>query len=327
MTDYFFDPAVDESGGGAEAIDYIDGSVVYEGNAIFLCNKSTGRFSVWMADIDLALDEEAGGVIKPDSNAGDKRYRKIFDGGRIVLPSSNVDQTDDSIMGTLAWHKTAIGTSRQKVKFLSGFTYLISDDFDCGAYVDLDIEPGALIQPAASKSLTVYSPANILAAPNQQIIDTTNNSTNPMLFTNPGEVNCEWWGTDDVALQAAISSRASGGQKVWVNGNIDVDAQVTSEFYTKVIGRGWANSKITVTTGGQLYLSGSTDSRNVVFEDLWIYSADTSLDLIQIASGYEVSFINCYIQGGGKSIRIDEGLRIIFDRSKIANDGGILLER
>ena len=93
---------------------------------------------------------------------------------------------------------TAIGTSDLTTLLLRPGTWVLDADADYSAYsnVFFKVAPGAQIQPAAGVSLTVYSPEHILASPRQQIIDATNNSTNPLLFTEPGTIYGNWWDED-----------------------------------------------------------------------------------------------------------------------------------
>ena len=97
--------------------------------------------------------------------------------------------------------------------------YVLGTSDTAGSNIKFKFENGAEIKPAATKVLTVYSPDHIAAGKQQQIIDITNNSTNPLVFTNPGAVSPDWWlenttpGTTNMyaALNLAEASLSSGG--------------------------------------------------------------------------------------------------------------------
>jgi len=115
------------------------------------------------------------------------------DDAPILTPDATVDQYDAGIVGTLSWNKAQIGTDRKVIKILPG-TYKLLTSLILPENIYLDIDNGALFKPAANVSLTVYSPENIIAGDRQQIIDATNNSTNPLLFTSGGRVSIGWYG-------------------------------------------------------------------------------------------------------------------------------------
>jgi len=68
-----------------------------------------------------------------------------------------------------------------------------------------------------SSQLWEEAAEHIIASPQQQIIDDTNNSTNPLLFTVNGVVSPHWFGAidgtnDEVQIQSAVTS-LSGSEK------------------------------------------------------------------------------------------------------------------
>ena len=83
-------------------------------------------------------------------------------------------------------------------------TYTLDTAETTPANIYLKIEPGAIIQPAVGISLTVYSPEHILASPRQQIIDSTNNSTDPLAFTVNGTVYPDWFYSGTGSWHTAI---------------------------------------------------------------------------------------------------------------------------
>jgi len=131
--------------------------------------------------------------------------------------ASEADQGAAGGGNTLKDLITSIGTSKQATIKLahSGAgnttTYTLGTSLDLSSYsnIYLDPEPGALIQPASGKTLTIYSPENIIASPRQQIVDITNNSTDPLVFTVGGTdshpISPHWFGIDGTADEVQIN--------------------------------------------------------------------------------------------------------------------------
>ncbi len=61
------------SGGSADALDFIDGTDLVDADFAFVMT-SAKYFYVYILDADSALDEDVPDVIKPDANAGNKRW-------------------------------------------------------------------------------------------------------------------------------------------------------------------------------------------------------------------------------------------------------------
>ena len=183
-------------------------------------------------------------------------YIQIFpDGDRTLLTSSTVDQGDANIVGTLAWHVADASTDPATVTVLPG-TYKITTNIVVATTMNLNIKKG-IFKPDASKTLTIESPGHIICGQDQQIVDLTNNSTNPLLFADGGIVYPEWWGayndstngdTTADALQACITSLASVsyGAEIKLNGEYLSDTQLTiafsglkisgtGDFYTRIL--------------------------------------------------------------------------------------------
>jgi len=85
MTDQFFYPATSLTGGGTESLDYFDGSVLNNGDAAFVVDAANFAFYVYTLDADNAQDENSPNIIKPDSNAGDKRWVLVFKGDLLAV--------------------------------------------------------------------------------------------------------------------------------------------------------------------------------------------------------------------------------------------------
>ena len=86
-----------------------------------------------------------------------------------------------------------VGTDERIIYFEPG-TWVLSADITGTANIYFQFAPGAYLQPATGITFTAYSPAHIIASPRQQIVDITNNSTDPLAFTNAGSFSAMWWG-------------------------------------------------------------------------------------------------------------------------------------
>jgi len=80
MSDYYFYPAIALTGGADGALDAFDGSTLGNGDAAFVVNPTDFTFSVYTLDADNGQDEDSPSIIKPDANAGDKRWVLVMRG-------------------------------------------------------------------------------------------------------------------------------------------------------------------------------------------------------------------------------------------------------
>ena len=101
-----------------------------------------------------------------------------------------------------------VGTDERTI-YLEPGTWVLSAAITGTANIYFQFAPGAYLQPATGITFTAYSPAHIIASPRQQIIDTTNNSTDPLLFTMGGSdaspIYPHWFGIDGTADQVEIN--------------------------------------------------------------------------------------------------------------------------
>ena len=218
-------------------------------------------------------------------------------------------------------------------------TYTLSTSLDLSSYPYLYLEfaPGAIIQPAASKTLTVYSPEHIIASPRQQIIDITNNSTDPVAFTQKGVVRPDWFvnnatpGTTDMqaALNLANDCSASdstiklSGDDYAVGTRIDLEDRVldgngstiiaTSASMTviRTIKRGWGIHNLTIDvapltfTGVALHIgAGKEDNMSNVHLRDSAYNTRTSPD-------------NNYVIGTGTGLLLD-AFTVVYDGKSVS---------
>jgi hypothetical protein len=113
--------------GGSETtsdLDAIDGQNLADGDVAIVVLPS-GATYIYNLDVDSALTESSPEVISPDTNAGNKRWILVWSGGRVILPDSTVDQSDVSVVGSLAWH-VSDAAAGEVIRILSG-SYTMTD--------------------------------------------------------------------------------------------------------------------------------------------------------------------------------------------------------
>jgi len=150
-----------------------------------------------------------------------KKYGEWMWGVYYVDPT-NADQGATGNGNTIKALATTIDTSKRatlrfaNIDIESGNTtaYTVSTALDLSSYPHLqyDVENGAMIVAASGVTVTIYSPANIIAQPNQHIF--SGNGTVSFLKGTPGEVSPGYWGGDPTGLldsAAAINAAESSG--------------------------------------------------------------------------------------------------------------------
>lgn len=165
----------------------------------------------------LILESSAGVTIWTMDNIELNPY-----GSYIFYPSSaEADHGVVSTGGSLKDILTAIGTTTKATVKLThngvaaNTDYLVATTYDTSAYtnVHFDIENGARLAPAITKTLTLPSPSNIIAS-NQQIFS----GAGTVSFASGGTLYPEWWGidgtADDVQINQAIAAALSSGSAV-----------------------------------------------------------------------------------------------------------------
>ena len=213
--------------------------------------KSTANFVVKShgnntADDFMAIVSYVGDV----STYGVAIFRKWY-----VSPESSItDHSDVLDTGSLAWVINEIGANPAVVEFPGNRTYVINDDVDATANTDeiyFIFQPGAVIRPAATKSFTVKNPFHIQAPGNQQIIDTTNNATDPLIFEGgEGETHTLWFGTGSIGAQAAINSLNSGSGFIRLHSDTWTSGVTISNSYQQLVGYGKNNTTISFNPSG-----------------------------------------------------------------------------
>ena len=258
----------------------------------------------------------------------------------VLTPNATVNQSDAGIVGTLAWHKSQISTDTRAIKILPG-TYKLLSDLILPKNICLDPDSGALLRPAAGVTLTVYSPEHILASYEQQIIDITNNTTDPIAFTIGGTVGAEWCGagandgtTDESThidvLTNALNTVKGGviqfGAKTYT-GNFTIKSFVTfkgsakSIMYQTAAGTNGAihpaMTRLKAKATGAVVDTPVANQYNIVMQDLHIQGLGAATALIGIhwrdvdrSEIINVSFDNMADQ----ALLVDAGLVDRFER-------------
>ncbi len=172
--------------------------------------KSTSNFVVKShdnntADTFMAVVTYIGDV----SEYGISIYHRWY-----VSPDTGItDHSNNATVGSLAWVLSQIGAASAYVEFPGNRTYSLTNSVDTttsSSNIFLVFQAGALIKPAAAQNLRVLRPDRIIAPPTQQVIDTTNNSTNPIIFEEGGNVYPGWMGSaTSTSIQIAIESLES----------------------------------------------------------------------------------------------------------------------
>jgi len=179
-------------------------------------------------------------------------------------------------------------------------------------------------------TLTVYSPEHIIASPRQQVVDWTNNSTNPLLFTYGGTVHPGWYGAlgdgtadDDTPIDLAIdgvtantagivefqSGSTYSVTTINLNSNVtligygatiknaasnqDAVIQGTDVSNIKIIGLTIDGNDANVTTSGDvfgIYIDISSGASNVTIKDCKFQN--TEKDAIYLDGVHEVLITN-----------------------------------
>ena len=87
--------AIALTGGGDGALDALDGATFIDGDGAIVITAS--NFYVYTLDADSGLDEDVPDVIKPDTNAGDKRWTLVRLIKSIVSDPASGEMSIDSI--------------------------------------------------------------------------------------------------------------------------------------------------------------------------------------------------------------------------------------
>lgn len=180
MTNWYVYPYKGLTGGVDGALDSLDGSVLKEGDAAIVINPTTRKMDVLTVDDDSAADEDSPRVIKPDTNAGDKRFCKVklHDGIHEYLSYYTNFETAVAEIGATVC-TLVVDTSNS-----------IADDCSVPATLTLEFRRGCVLTVASGKTLAV---GGKIVTGDYQIFDGDGSVT--FAVNQVVDVYPEWWGT------------------------------------------------------------------------------------------------------------------------------------
>ena len=136
--------ATSHIGGVDGSLDNINGNLLSDGHKAVVVEASG---QVWWYNLDsdsgLGEDRTNFSVITPDNNSLSKRWILVGKTGRVIIPDSTIDQGDDAVVGTLAWHIADLAGSSADISVLEG-TYTVSTNTVVPATVNLVIKPATI---------------------------------------------------------------------------------------------------------------------------------------------------------------------------------------
>lgn len=215
--------AIALAGGGIGALDKIDGAILNDGDVAIVVDAINNNFNSYTLVVDSDATEAVPFIIKPDTNAGEKRWILASSPPKneFYVDSSLADQGAATTEGgrSLKDFVDLIGSTKNATIMFSHYetgnttTYTLTTSETVTSNINLKIDNGAIIDGAGT--LTIYSPEHIIASGRQQIATATFN----LLFTKGGRVYPGWFGAkgdnsndDTNAISAVIDSlNTSGG--------------------------------------------------------------------------------------------------------------------
>lgn len=223
---------------------------------------------------------------------------------------------------------TALGTSKRATIFFphSGVgnttTYTVSTTFDASAYTNVifSFENGAILAVATAKTLTLPSPGNIQAQPNQQIIS----GAGTVAFGTGGIVYPEWWGIDGTAdqtqINAALNSLPSGnGLCQLLRKSYGISATITIPSNATLRGMGPKHSIIVPAASSFNAITFTASGSDMVIENLGVTGTDPVADNTERAiygdTITDIVIQNCFFEKQNTTIQLATATR-----SKIINN-------
>jgi len=170
-------------------------------------------------------------VVSEDLSDINENFTYLMARNGYVVDSTEADQGSAGGGNSVKDLVDAIGATKKATLFFPHLaidgdttTYVFGTSETIPSNIHIDIQPGAIIQPAEGVTLTVHGPENIIAPPRQQIISTANNSIDPLAFTDTGTVFPGWLGfnttpgTTDMTLEInLIITAAAAGSIIDLN--------------------------------------------------------------------------------------------------------------
>ena len=260
-------------------------------------SDSNGQFSFWVDDGNYAVTQKFKiSVSKAVSNVASYGSVDIDDvviftiggGGLVYYPDPSVaDQTNGALTGSIQSLLTTIGTVNKatielQCRSAGGSTYIIPQNADWSAYTNVTwkIRPGAILQVATTKTLTIGGPFEIGLYKVFDCVGTGKvvfGSNDNYFWANSIEgVRPEWWGAkadDSTDCTAALNAAVIAG------GNA---TPVLLSFGTYRVGAGLAADTVAV------YLTGSVKGVSATGSVIKNVGAGTAVSL-GFASGFQWS--------------------------------------
>jgi len=189
MADYKFIVANGYTGGTDGYLDAIDGDLLADGD-VALVVLSSGQTSKHILDADSGLTEDTTNftVIAPDTNAGTKRWIRVWQGGRVLIPDSTIDQGAAGVTGTLAWHIANASGEECDVKIFQG-DHDVTTNIEVPVTMVLKPEKGAILDGSGDLQINSAFGVDIF----YQVFGTSITVTFKIGGTT--EIHPEWWGT------------------------------------------------------------------------------------------------------------------------------------
>lgn len=232
------------TGGTTDCLDAINGQPLQDKDLAFVGSITIGGDYIYMMDSDSGLTEASPFVIKPDSNAGDKRWILVQQGNKYYVNYGAADQGADAndwsikdIIDGEGSTKTATLVLRHWPEIGSKTTYTLTTSETITANYKIEIEPGAILDGAGTLTFA-GGPSQIQADYRQQILGT---SITLAWNSKKGTMSAGWFpivadstgvgvGTDNVAVFQQIDDSMASGIKLYIPaGGYNFDGSAASE--------------------------------------------------------------------------------------------------
>lgn len=253
----------------------------------------------------------------------------IWDGTGKIRVAEARTQHFASHYSSLLTAVSSVNSLTDKILYIDNGDWAIGTT-DLSAYtsVVLAFLPGATVSPTVGTTLTIYSPSNIIAQPNQQIFS----GAGTVVFTKAGVVYPHWWGAkgdgttnDTTAVQAALTA-AEGGTLDFGDSEysyvITTALTVPSNIHLIARGATLDASGLTAGTNHVLVATGTISAGTVMAgADVKSYTATVASaaglavdDVVLLTSTDNITYDGVYLVDYGefKKIRSIVGLTITF---------------
>ena len=180
--------------------------------------RDSADLTTYFSDDNVTVSSESTSYYYPNYNAADHGVTGNSDTIKYAIDTCSTDACTIFLLHNSGGARTE---------------YVLDTDETAGSNIQFIFEEGAEIKPATGDTLTIHSPEHITASPRQQIVDTANNSTDPLVFTVAGTVYAKWFGavvdgvTDDKAVIITMFGCMDGGTYIFGKGTYLVKDTVT----------------------------------------------------------------------------------------------------